>query len=138
MNTFTDIVFIFVFVFVILHFGIINLYAENANIVWQKLAMFVAVTIFASLLYVMKAIRRQQIIKPWAAISSGVFIGLLAFIGHTMMFDMLYMPTTQEWIKGFADGKYFTRNVLLAFYICFTILIGKSVGCVFNSDPCIN
>lgn len=136
MNIFTDIVFIFVFVFVILHYGIVDV--RKTNVVWQKLYMFVAVTLFASLLYAMKSIRRQQTIRPWDIINDGVFVGLLAFIGHTLLFDMLYTPDTQQWVTSFASASYFTVDVLLAFYICLSILVGKSIGYIFSTNACIN
>jgi|WetSurMetagenome_2_1015567.scaffolds.fasta_scaffold449954_1 hypothetical protein len=134
MNTFTDVVFIFVFVFVILHFGVVNV--REMSIVLQKLYMFVAVTIFASFLYLMKAIRRQQTIKMWDIIYNGLFIGLLSFIGHTIMFDMLYAPETQSWVTSFADGKYLTVNILLAFFVSVSVLFGKTIGYVFNTEMC--
>jgi hypothetical protein len=136
MNIFTDVVFIFVFVFVILHFGIINI--RETNVVWQKLLMFLAVTMFTFLLYAMKSVRRQQTVKPWDVINGALFVGLLTFIGHTIMFDMLYTQETQKWVTSFTDGKYLTVNVLLAFYICASILIGKSIGYIFNTNACIN
>lgn len=134
MNTFTDIVFIFVFVFVILHFGIINI--RQTNVVWQKLGMFVAVTVFSSLLFLLKSIRRQQTIDTWNIINNGLMIGLLAFVGHTIMFDMLYTPETQKWVVSFVDSKYLSVNILLAFYICLSITIGKSFGYIFNTNAC--
>lgn len=136
MNIFTDVVFIFVFVFVILHFGVINI--RGMSIVLQKIYMFIAVTIFASFLYLMKAIRRQQTIKTWNIIHNGLFIGLLAFIGHTVMFDMLYAPETQSWVTSFADGKYLTVNILLTFFVCVSVLFGKTLEYVFNTEICNN
>lgn len=136
MNTFTDILFIFVFVFVILHFGLINI--TSNNVVTQKLYMFIAVTMFASMLYVMKSIRRQCPIKVWDVISSGLIIGMLAYVGHTLMFDMWYMKETHDWIANIVDEQYFTLNIVLSLFICFAIAVGKSVGYIFNTDLCSN
>lgn len=134
MNTFTDIVFIFVFIFVILHFGIINI--RETNVVWQKLYIFIAVTFFASLLYVMKSIRRQTPIDTWNVINNGLFVGLMAFIGHTLLIDMLYMRETHDWIISLVDDTFFTWNILLCLFICSSVAVGKSVICIFNTDTC--
>ena len=72
MNVFTDIIFIFVFVFVMLHFKIIDI--SSNNIILQKFILFLAVTIFAWLLYSLKAIRRQQPINVWDVVNNGLFI----------------------------------------------------------------
>lgn len=134
MNTFTDIVFIFVFVFVILHFGMINI--TTTNVVTQKLYIFLAVTMFSWLLYSIKSIRRQCPIKIWDVISNGLIIGILAYVGHTLFFDMLYMPETNKWIADTIDNTYFTHNIMLCIFICTSIMIGKSVGYIFYTEPC--
>lgn len=134
MNQFTDIVFIFIFVFVILHFGVINI--TTTNVVTQKLYIFIAVTIFSWLLYSIKYIRKQCPIKVWDVISNGLIIGMLAFIGHTIFFDMLYMPETHHLINGSMDDTYWTHNIVLCLFICSSILLGKSVGYIFSTDPC--
>lgn len=135
MNAFTDIVFIFVFVFVILHFGLINVF-NNDNIILQKTIMFVLVTIFATLLYVMKSIRRQKAINLWNSAGSGLIIGMLAFVGHTLLFDLKYMDSTKEQIEGITDNKYFTENVLLSLLIALTIAFGKSIIYIFAIENC--
>ena len=138
MNPFTDIVFIFVFVFVILHYGLICI--EGTNIVLQKLYIFLAVTMFSWLLYSLKSIRRQQPIKIWDVVSSGLIIGMLAFIGHTVFFDLLYMKganvEASVWLKGMMDKTYFTHNIMLCIFISTFIFIGKSVGYVFRTELC--
>ena len=134
MNQFTDIVFIFVFVFVILHFGVINITATN--VVAQKLYIFIAVTMFSWLLYSLKSIRRQCPIKVWDVISNGLIIGMLAFIGHTIFFDLLYMPETNKWISSTIDDTYFTHNIMLCIFICTSVLVGKSIGFIFYTEPC--
>lgn len=134
MNVFTDIIFIFVFVFVILHFGVINI--TDSNVVTQKVFMFVAVTMFATIMSVMKSIRRQNPIIMQSAFSTGLSIGILAFVGHTILFDMWYMPETHEWLVGAVDGQYITLNVLLAIFISITIAIGRSFSFLFNTETC--
>ena len=98
--------------------------------------MFLAVTIFASMINIIKPIRRQTPVKIWNAIINGLIIGMLAFIGHTILFDLWYMPETNEWLEGIVDDKYITLNVVLAFFISVTILIGKSIGFIFSNDLC--
>src|ERR1700677_2859847 len=98
MNAFTDIVFIFVFVFVILHFGLIDV--TSTNVVSQKIYMFIAVTFFVTIMNLMKSVRRQTPIRMWDSISNGLFIGILAFIGYTFLFDLWYMPDTNNWLVG--------------------------------------
>src|SRR5579872_4598065 len=112
MNAFTDIVFIFVFVFVILHFGLIDI--TSTNVVVQKIYMFIAITVFATLLSLMKSIRNKTPIRMWHSIINGLIIGILAFIGHTFMFDLWYMPETNGWLSSIVDGHYITLNILMA------------------------
>lgn len=136
MNIFTDLVFIFVFVFVLLHFEVIKI--TESNVVTQKLYMFLAVTAFASMLNIMKAIRKQYVIRMWDVISSGLIIGMLAFIGHTLMFDLFYMKETRPFMDSVIDWKaeYITPNVILSLFICGTIAVGRSMSCIFNTDIC--
>jgi len=135
MNPFTDILFIFVFVFVILHFGLIDI--EKTDIVRQKIYMFLAVSIFASFLYVLKSVRKQCPVHVWNVISSGLLIGLLAYIGHTLLFDLWYNPTSQSWLKSTVDTDFFTLNILLSSFIAFSIAVGKSLHYLFDtSNPC--
>jgi len=135
MNLFTDIVFIFVFVFVLLHFRIINI--TCMNVVTQKIIMFLAVTAFATLIAVLKSIRQQRPIDMWGSINAGLYAGLFAFIGHTILFDMWYMPETTNLIKKSVDHKYITLNVVLALYVSFTIAIAKMLRCLFVTNPCL-
>ncbi|VBB18327.1 hypothetical protein YASMINEVIRUS_790 [Yasminevirus sp. GU-2018] len=134
MNVFTDIVFIFVFVFVILHFGLINI--TTSNVVTQKLFMFIAVTLFATMMSVMKSVRRQSPIKMWNSLSTGLIIGMLAFVGHTVLFDLWYMPETNSWLMSAVDGQYITLNILLALFISTSIAVGRSVTFLFNTEMC--
>lgn len=134
MNVFTDIVFIFVFVFVILHFGLIDI--TNTNVVAQKIYMFIAITIFATLLSLMKSIRKQTPIRMWHSINNGLIIGILAFIGHTFLFDLWYMPESNAWLSSIVDGQYITLNILMALFISLTIMIGKSINLVFSTELC--
>lgn len=134
MNVFTDIVFIFVFVFVILHFGLINI--TSSNIVVQKIFMFVAVTLFATMMNVMKLIRYQSPVMMWKAASAGLAIGTLAFVGHTILFDMWYMPEMRGVLDSAVDGQYITLNVLLAIFISIVIAIGRSIIFLFSTEMC--
>lgn len=139
MNPFTDVIFIFVFVFVILHFGIVVISDENNNnIIMQKFTLFIAVTIFAWFLYAMKSIRYRYPIQVWDVISSGLIIGVLAYVGHTVYYDLMYMKETNEWMDAniFKDSKIFTPEILLTLFVCFSILVGKSIGYIFNTEPC--
>jgi len=134
MNQFTDIVFIFVFVFVILHFGMVNI--TTTNVVTQKLYIFLVVTIFSWLLFSLKSIRRQCPIKVWDVVTNGLIMGILAYVGHTLFFDMLYMPETNQWITNRIDDTYFTHNIMLSIFISISIMIGKTVGHIFYIEPC--
>ena len=132
MNPFTDIVFIFIFVFSLLHFELINI--KNPNIVTMKLLMFIYVTVFAAILNMMKSIRRQLPINIWNAVSDGIIIGMLAYAGHTMVFDIWYMDRTI--IEKRVDETYFTPNLLIATTIALAITVGKAVKFIFSTESC--
>lgn len=132
MNTFVDIVFIFVFVFVLMHFEIIEI--RRTNIVSQKLLIFVAVTLFASLLSAMKSIRRRCPVDTWRIVNAGVLTGLFAFIGHTILFDLIYMRETRDTVDSIKDKM--NIEILLALMIVFAITLGRSVKFVFTVDDC--
>jgi hypothetical protein len=134
MNQFTDIVFIFVFVFVLLHFELINI--KNSNIVSQKLLMFIYVTAFATMLNIMKSIRCKIPIDMWNAVADGIIIGMLAYIGHTMLYDMWYMESTRKWIESWVDETYLTLNVLLTISVVMAVTIGKATKIIFSTETC--
>jgi hypothetical protein len=134
MNIFTDIVFIFVFVFVILHFKLISI--TETNVVFQKIFLFITVSLFATALHVMKTIRRQKPVNMFLSFNDGLLIGLLAFIGHTLLFDLWYMPDTNNWLTNMVDNKYITLNVLVAMFISSSIIVGKSTTYIFKTEPC--
>ena len=134
MNIFTDIVFIFVFVFTLLQFGIINI--KSTNIIIQKFYIFIAVTMFCWLLFSMKSIRRQCSIKIWDMISNGLIIGMMAYVGHTLFFDMYYMPETHTLLSQNIDPIFFTHEIMLCIFISLSIMLGKSVGYIFYTEPC--
>lgn len=133
MNAFTDILFIFVFVYVITYFGVVQI--DSSNVVTQKIYMFIAVSAFASILYVMKAIRKQCPIQTWNVISSGLIIGMLAFIGHTIMFDMYYMTETRGYMEGM-NKNYFSLEIMSALFISIAVMGGKSLFYIFNTENC--
>jgi len=133
MNAFTDIVFIFVFVFVILHFKLVDI--TSNNIIIQKFFMFIAVIIFAWFLYSLKSIRHKYPIEVKNIITNGLIVGILAYVGHTLMFDLLYMKDTNQWMID-RINNYFTANIMLSFFICMSIAIGYSIRCLFNTDTC--
>ena len=134
MNPFTDIIFIFVFVFTLLYFGIININTTHPVLI--KIYLFIAVTLFTWMLYSMKSIRRQCPIKIWDVISSGLIIGMLAFVGSTFYYDMVYTAETKPIILSMLDKTYFTENVMLCLFISTSIMIGKSAVYIFNIDHC--
>ena len=135
MNIFTDIVFIFVYVFVLLHFNIIQ--PEKTTIAMQKLQIFLAVFIFASILYVIKSIRKQCPINTWDAINSGLLIAMFAYIGHTLLFDFWYETGSRGFIENkIKNSSFLSLNILLLLFISFSIAIGKSVGYLFNTNYC--
>ena len=134
MNPFTDIVFVFVFVFCLLHFKLIDL--EKPNIVQTKIAMFMYVTVFATILNMMKSIRRQLPIDVWNSAGDGIIIGILAYAGHTMVYDIWYMESTRAMIQDRVDPTYFTINILVALSVSLAITIGKTVKFIFATEPC--
>lgn len=134
MNLFTDIVFIFVFVFSLLYFGLIDI--TSTNIVSQKIFIFIAVMIFSTLMDIMKSIRCKTPIDMWSSITTGLGTGILSFVGHTILFDLWYMPETNGFLSGLIDGRYITVNVLTALFICITITIGRSIGFIFTTKSC--
>ena len=137
MNPFTDVIFIFVFVFVILHFGVVVITDKTQNnIIKQKFTLFIAVTIFSWLLYAMKSIRYRYPIQVWDVISSGLIVGVLAYVGHTVYYDLIYMEDTRIWLRANIFSTIFTPEIVLTLFVCFSILIGKSVGYIFNTEPC--
>ena len=126
MNPFTDVIFIFVFVFVILHFGVVVISDETQNnIIKQKFTLFIAVTIFSWLLYAMKSIRYRYPIQVWDVISSGLIVGVLAYVGHTVYYDLTYMNDTRQWMIDNIYSNIFTPEIVLTLFVCFSILIGK-------------
>ena len=140
MNIFTDTLFIFVYVFVLLHFGIININIDfdNSDIITPKIYMFLAVTVFSSMLYLLKYIRGQCPINVWNIVSNSLILGMLAYIGHTMMFDFLHMKQTAagKWLASSKDSRYFTMNIMLSLFVSLSILIGKSFVNVFSTESC--
>jgi H+/Cl- antiporter ClcA len=134
MNTFVDLVFIFVFVFVLTHFMIVSVKATD--IITQKLLIFLAVTIFATLLSVMKSIRRQCPVNTWKAINSGVLVGLFAYIGHTILFDLNYMEGTRDLVQSTRESIPGGLETLLALMIILAIAFGKSMRYIFSVDDC--
>lgn len=132
MNIFTDIIFIFVFVFILCHFEIINI--TNTNIIKQKILLFIAVTLFASTMYIMKTIRKKTPIDIWNSFSNGLLIGLFAYIGHTLLFDLWYIPETNKWLIDIVDDKYITLNILLAIFVVISIAFSKSFGYIFVNE----
>jgi hypothetical protein len=85
----------------------------------------------------MKSIRKQTPINMWNSINSGLTIGILAFVGHTLMYDMLYMDDAYNLIKNTTESEFITLNVLLAMFITITIAIGKMFGLMFSTELCI-
>jgi DNA integrity scanning protein DisA with diadenylate cyclase activity len=139
MNLFTDVIFIFVFVFVILHFGVVVISdPKENNIIKQKFMLFIAVTIFSWLLYAIKSIRCKTPIQVWDIINSGLIIGMLAYVGHTVYYDLMYMDNTNEWLNVniFKDSAIFNAEIALAMFVSFAILFGKSIGYIFIMESC--
>ncbi len=135
MNVFTDILFIFVFVYVITYFGIVKI--DSSNVVSQKIYMFLAVTAFASMLYVMKAIRKQCPILTWNVISSGLLVGLLGYVGHTALFDMYYMTETRGYME-IMNRDYFSLEIMTALFIAIGVATGKSLYYIFDTNNCLD
>lgn len=120
------------FTFVLTHFRIIDIGMQN--VVQQKLYMFLAVSIFATLLSVMKSIRRKCPIDTWKSINSGLLIGLFAFIGNTIFWDLYYMPETSEHIKN--AGMTISLEVLIGLIIASTITFGRILRYIFYVNDC--
>ena len=79
-------------------------------------------------MHIMKFIRCKQPIHMWNSIAFGLGTGTLAFVGHTVMFDLWYMPETNNFITNLVDGRYITVNVLTSIFVCLSIIMGRSIG----------
>lgn len=132
MNTFVDTVFIFIFVFVLIYFKLINI--RNTNVITQKLLIFLAVTAFATILSVMKSIRRRCPVDTWKAISSGALTGLFAFIGYTLFYDLFYLPESRPYMDALKDTAGF--EILIGLSIVFAILMGRATYYIVAIDDC--
>lgn len=132
MNTFIDVVFIFIFVFVLLHFKLVNI--RNTNIINQKILIFLAVTIFATVLSAMKSIRKQCPVDTWKSVNAGVFTGLFAYIGYTLFYDLFYLPETHPYMSALNETPW--MEALIGISIVFAIIVGRGMYYVFTVDDC--
>jgi hypothetical protein len=133
MNTFVDLVFIFVFVFVIITLLIDIRHSLIAN----KLLLFLAVTIFATMLSMMKSVRRRCPVDTWKSINSGVFTGIFAFVGYTLLWDMYSVDgDSREFIKSAATKTPGGMNALLAIMVVLAICFGRAARYIFVMDDC--
>lgn len=136
MNTFVDLVFIFVFVIVIISL----LIDIRQNLIANKLLLFLAVSIFASFMSVIKSIRRRCPIDTWKAINSGVLTGVFAFVGYTLLWDMYSVKSdtqgNREFIKNVADNVPGGMNTVLAIMVMLAIAFGRAARFIFVIDDC--
>lgn len=134
MNEFTDILFIFILVFVLLHFSIIDVNEFNTdNIILQKIYIFVAVTLFSSLLELIKLARMGCRVEAWNILSKGLLTGMFAYIGHTLLIDLTVMDSSRELIEGF-EKDYFPLKLILALFITFAVIISRTFMFMFRND----
>lgn len=133
MNTFVDLVFIFVFVFVIMSL----LIDIRQSLVINKVLLFLAVTIFATLLSVMKSVRRRCPVDTWKSINSGVFVGIFAFVGYTLLWDMYSVKgDSRDYIQKMAGTIPGGMNTILAIMVALAIAFGRAARYVFVTDDC--
>ncbi len=130
MNVFIDAVFIFVFVFVLMHFKIIDI--KETNVVYQKFLIFIAVTLFATSLSIIKTIQSDCPINFWNSVNSGLIVGALAFVGHTLMFDLFYMPETRPLIDAMKES--FALEIILSTMIASAVVFSRVTRYVFTVD----
>lgn len=130
MNVFFDAVLIFIFVFMLTYTKVIDISATN--VIQQKILMFLAVSLCATLISICKTICNNHIVDMWKSINSGIIIGLLAFVGHTFMFDLFYMPQTSDLVKSMNNS--ISYEIILASMIAISITIGKELKYIFTID----
>jgi len=134
MNTFVDLVFIFVFVFVI---SFLLLKLDSDQIITNKLMIFLAVTLFATLLSIMKSIRRRCPVDTWKSLNAGVLNGIFAFVGFTLLWDMVSVEGQgRDFMQGMIDKMPGGINTVMSLMIITTIGIGRSMRYIFTMDDC--
>jgi hypothetical protein len=131
MNVFIDIVFLFVYIYVLIYF-LLDL--EKTDVITQKIIIFLGIFFFASLLSIIKFIRDQKIVDVNFSINSGLYIGLFAFIGHTILFDLNYMPKTRPIIENIKENIPGGLDMLLTLTIILSITFGKSVKYILTLE----
>ena len=131
MNVFIDIVFLFVYIYILIYF-LLDL--EKTDVITQKIILFLGIFFFASLLSIIKFIRDQKIVDMNYSINSGLYIGLFAFIGHTILFDLNYMPKTRSSVENIKQNVPGGLDMLLALTIILSITFGKSVKYILTLE----
>jgi hypothetical protein len=135
MNTFVDLVYIFVFVFVILSL----LIDIRSSLISNKILLFLAVAIFSTLMSVMKSIRRKCPVDTWRSINSGIFTGIFAFVGYTLLWDMYSVKgnkSSREFINDASNNVPGGMNTILAIIVVLSIAFGRAARYIFVADDC--
>jgi hypothetical protein len=133
MNTFVDLVFIFVFVFVMISL----LIDIRQSLIGNKLLLFLAVTIFATLMSVMKSIRRKCPVDTWRSINSGIFAGIFTFVGYTLLWDMYSVEGgSRKFVEDASASVPGGFNTLLAIIVVLAIAFGRAARYIFVADDC--
>lgn len=85
----------------------------------------------------MKSIRRRCPVDTWRSINSGVFTGIFAFVGYTLLWDMYSIKgESRELIKNAADNVPGGMNTLLAIMVVIAIAFGRASRYIFVMDDC--
>lgn len=133
MNTFVDLVFIFIFVFVL----ITLLIDIRQGLVVNKLLVFLGVTIFTSILSVMKSIRRRCPVDTWRSINAGVLTGIFAFVGYTLLWDLnCFEGPSRDFVESTSNSIPGGIETVLALTIVLAIAFGRSARYIFTADDC--
>ncbi len=132
MNIFTDLLFIFIYVFALFHLKIIDI--TNTNVFIQKISVLIAVTFFAVLLYISKNLRNNcgKDVEMWNIIYNAVLVGIFAFMGHTLLFDLWYMPQTNIFFPK--DLNQTVLELMVSFAIIVGVFFGKSIRYLFDTN----
>lgn len=127
MTMIIDIVAIFVFVYILMYLNIIKTTGNHFNnVVHQKVIMFLAVTVFAAFLYLMNAMSKERPIKYKDVIYESLLIGLFAFIGQTILFDLYFMEETKPMITNVTEN-YVSFELLTASFVAVAVACGKLI-----------
>ena len=85
----------------------------------------------------MKSVRRRCPVDTWKSINSGVFVGIFAFVGYTLLWDMYSVKgDSRDYIQKMAGTIPGGMNTILAIMVALAIAFGRAARYVFVTDDC--